>query len=65
VIPLQIRRGNQVVSGEAWRLDKEAYLERVFPIFGLKLVWIFQYTVISGSFFSVKATLKLQALDLL
>jgi hypothetical protein len=33
VIPLQIRRGNQVVSGEAWRLYKEAYPERDFSDF--------------------------------
>jgi hypothetical protein len=39
----------------------------IFPIFGLKLIWIFRYIVFiyPGSFFSVKATLKLQALDLL
>jgi hypothetical protein len=33
VIPLPIHRGNQVVSGEAWRLFKEAYPERDFPDF--------------------------------
>jgi hypothetical protein len=38
VIPLRIHHGNQVVSGEAWRLFKEAYLERDFFDFGLKLL---------------------------
>jgi hypothetical protein len=36
MIPLQIHRGNQVVSGEAWRLFKEAYPERDFSDFWLE-----------------------------
>jgi hypothetical protein len=36
VIPLGIHRGNQVVSGEAWRLFKEAYPERDFSDFWLE-----------------------------
>jgi hypothetical protein len=36
VIPLQIHRGNQVVSGKAWRLYKKAYLERDFSDFWLE-----------------------------
>jgi hypothetical protein len=38
VIPLRIHHGNQVISGEAWQLFKEAYPDRDFPIFGLKLL---------------------------
>jgi hypothetical protein len=33
VIPLRIHRGNQVVSGEALRLFKEAYPKREFSDF--------------------------------
>jgi hypothetical protein len=36
VIPLRIHRGNQVASGEAWRLFKEAYPERDFSDFWLE-----------------------------
>jgi hypothetical protein len=36
VIPLQIHRGYQVVSGEVWRLFKEAYPERNFSDFWLE-----------------------------
>jgi hypothetical protein len=36
MIPLQMHRGNQVVSGEAWRLFKEAYPERDFSNFWLE-----------------------------
>jgi hypothetical protein len=36
VIPLRIHRRNQVVSGEAWRLYKEAYPERDFSDFWLE-----------------------------
>jgi hypothetical protein len=35
VLPLRIHHGNQVVSGEAWRLFKEAYPDRDFSDFGL------------------------------
>jgi hypothetical protein len=37
MIPLRINRGNQVVSGEAWRLFKEAYPERDFSDFWLEV----------------------------
>jgi hypothetical protein len=36
VIPLQIHHGNQVVSGEAWWLFKEAYPKRKFSYFWLE-----------------------------
>jgi hypothetical protein len=36
VSPLRIRHGNQVVSGEAWRLFKEAYPNRDFSDFWLE-----------------------------
>jgi hypothetical protein len=36
VIPLRIHRGNHVVSGEAWRLYKEANLKRKFSDFWLE-----------------------------
>jgi hypothetical protein len=36
VIPLRIHRGNQVVSGEAWRLYKEADPECKFSDFWLE-----------------------------
>jgi hypothetical protein len=36
MVPLQIHRGNQVVSGEAWRLFKESYPERDFSDFWLE-----------------------------
>jgi hypothetical protein len=36
VIPLRIHHGNQVVSGEAWRLFKEAYPECNFSDFWLE-----------------------------
>jgi hypothetical protein len=36
VIPLRIHRGNQVVSGEAWRLFKEAYPKRAFSDFWIE-----------------------------
>jgi hypothetical protein len=36
VLPLRIHRGNQVVSGEAWRLFKEAYPDRDFSDFWLE-----------------------------
>jgi hypothetical protein len=36
VIPLQIHRGNQVISGEAWQLFKEAYPDRDFSEFWLE-----------------------------
>jgi hypothetical protein len=35
VIPLQIYHGNQVVSGEAWRLFKEVYPKCKFSDFWL------------------------------
>jgi hypothetical protein len=37
VLPLRIHHGNQVVSGEAWRLFKEAYLDRDFSDFWLEV----------------------------
>jgi hypothetical protein len=36
VLPLRIHHGNQVVSGEAWRLFKEAYPDRDFSNFWLE-----------------------------
>jgi hypothetical protein len=36
VLPLRIHHGNQVVSGEAWRLFKEAYPDRDFSDFWLE-----------------------------
>jgi hypothetical protein len=36
MIPLRIHRGNQVISGEAWRLFKAAYPERDFSDFWLE-----------------------------
>jgi hypothetical protein len=36
VIPLRIHSGKQVVSGEAWRLFKEAYPKRKFSDFWLE-----------------------------
>jgi hypothetical protein len=36
VIPLRIHHGNQVISGEAWRLFKEAYPYRDFFDFWLE-----------------------------
>jgi hypothetical protein len=45
VIPLQIRRGNQVVSGEGWHSYKEAYLECDFSDFWLEASLDFRYTV--------------------
>jgi hypothetical protein len=36
VLPLWIHHGNQVVSGEAWRLFKEAYPDRDFSDFWLE-----------------------------
>jgi hypothetical protein len=38
VIPIRIHRENQVISGEAWWLFKEAYPDQDFSDFGLKLV---------------------------
>jgi hypothetical protein len=36
VTPLRIHRGNQVFSGEAWRLFKESYPKRRFSDFWLE-----------------------------
>jgi hypothetical protein len=36
-MPLRIHHGNQVVSGEAWRLFNEAYPERDFSNFWLEV----------------------------
>jgi hypothetical protein len=37
VLPLRIHHGNQVVSGEAWRLFKEVYADRDFSDFWLEV----------------------------
>jgi hypothetical protein len=37
VLPLRIHHENQVVSGEAWRLFKEAYPDRDFSDFWLEV----------------------------
>jgi hypothetical protein len=36
VLPLRIHHGNQVVSGEMWRLFKEAYPDRDFSDFWIE-----------------------------
>jgi hypothetical protein len=41
VIPFRIHRGNQVVSGEAWRRSKRFILDVNSPIFGLNVVRTF------------------------
>jgi hypothetical protein len=37
VVPLRIHRGNQVISGEAWQLFKEAYPGQDFSDFWLEV----------------------------
>jgi hypothetical protein len=37
VLPLRIHHGNQVVSGEAWRLFKDAHPDRDFSDFWLEV----------------------------
>jgi hypothetical protein len=67
VIPLRIHRGNQVVSGEAWRLFKEAHPDRDFSDFWLEAslnVSICSFDL-SLFFFFVKATLLLLRLQVL
>jgi hypothetical protein len=59
-----------LVSGEAWRLFKEAYPERDFSYFLLEACLDFSNAVLNclGSLFNVTATiflLKLRALELL
>jgi hypothetical protein len=51
VIPLQIHRGYQVVSGEVWRLFKEAYPERNFSNFWLEACQDFSMSSFQLSWF--------------
>jgi hypothetical protein len=37
VLPLQINRGNVIISGKAWRLFKEIHLEQEFSDFWLEV----------------------------
>jgi hypothetical protein len=65
---LRIHRGNQVVSGEDWRLFKEAYPERDFSNFWLEASLNFSIVALicPGFFFNMTATLlllRLRALE--
>jgi hypothetical protein len=51
VLPLQIHRGNMFVSGEAWRLFKEAHPERDYFDFWLEVSLKFSMTCFDLSLF--------------
>jgi hypothetical protein len=61
VFPLQIHRGNIVVSGEAWRLFRETHPERDFFDFWLEVSLNFSI----NSFSFVKMTVLLQRPEVL
>jgi hypothetical protein len=67
VVPLRIHRGNQVVSGEAWRLFKEAYPECDFSDFWLEVSLNFSTCSfdMSSFFFFMTATLLLPRLQVI
>jgi hypothetical protein len=68
VIPLRIHRGNQVISGEAWRLFKESHHDQDFSDFWLEACMNFSicsFDLSTFFFFFVMATLLLLRLRVL